>query len=131
MRALSLYRIVMILTFSTTVGLVHGQDLDTLKTWSEEEFAQKMTDQMTQRVPLRPDQIDMVHRINLKFAGQAMPVVKGTGDDKSKVSTVKKFDKQRSDELEIYLNPDQMRQVRLIQQENRKKMKQRYYEKHL
>lgn len=124
-------RTVLTLIFIAAVSVVRAQSIDTLKTWSVEEFAQKMTDQMTTRVPLAADQIDMVHRINLKFAGQVMPVVKGSGDQQSKLSQVKAFDRQRSDELEIFLNAEQMRQVRQIQYENRKKMKQRYYEKNL
>ena len=131
MNALFPFRIAVILAFSTIVGWSHAQSIDTLKTWSVEEFAQKMTDQMTTRVPLAADQIDMVHRINLKFAGQVMPVVNGTGDQKTKLAQVKEFDRQRSDELEVFLSPEQMRQVRNIQGENRKRMKQRYYEKNL
>ncbi|HMC97444.1 MAG TPA: hypothetical protein VKG92_07325, partial [Flavobacteriales bacterium] len=70
MRAFLPFRIVSILAFSAIVGALHAQDIDTLKTWSVEEFAQKMTDQMTTRVPLRPEQIPQVQKINLKFAGQ-------------------------------------------------------------
>ncbi len=131
MKTTFLHRTVLALWFIASVGILHAQSIDTLKTWSIEEFAQKMTDQMKTKVPLAVDQIDMVHRINLKFAGQVMPVINGTGDQKSKLARVKEFDQQRSGELEVFLNAEQMRQVRNIQTANRKKMKQRYYEKNL
>lgn len=127
MRFLVSCRIASILAFSVIAGALHAQDLDTLKTWSVEEFAQKMTDQMNTRVPLLPEQVEQVHKINLKFAGQVMPVVKGDGNQSSKLEAVKEFDRDRSAELEIFLSPEQMRQVRQIQQENRRKMKQRYH----
>ena len=130
MRAFLPFRIVSILAFSAIVGALHAQDIDTLKTWSVEEFAQKMTDQMTTRVPLRPEQIPQVQKINLKFAGQVMPVLQGTGDQKSKVNRVKEFDRQRNNELAIFLDSEQLRQVRQIQYENRRKMQQRYHERH-
>ncbi len=86
---------------------------------------------MTPRAPLSQEQVGMVHKINLKFAEQAMPVVKGTESTKSKVSEVKGFDKQRTEELKVFLSPEQMRQVRQVQAENRKMMKQEDYEKNL
>ena len=130
MRALVPIRIVSILAFSVMAGALGAQDIDTIKTWSVEEFAQKLTDQMAPRVPLTPEQIPQVHKVNLKFAEQSMPVVKGTDDQKRKLDAVRRFDRQRSQELELFLSPEQMRQVRQIQSENRKKMKQRHYERH-
>ncbi len=118
-------------SFIAAVGMLRAQSIDTLKTWSVEEFARKMTDQMTTRVPLAADQIDMVHRINEKFAGQVLPVVKGPGDQNSMLAQVKRFDQERGEALELFLSAEQMRQVRTIQGENRKKLKQRYYEKNL
>ncbi|MEO8588029.1 MAG: hypothetical protein ABI432_01570 [Flavobacteriales bacterium] len=130
MNPTSLRTTLLVLLFSAIAGALHAQDLDTVKTWSAEEFAQKMTDQMTTRVPLRPDQIEPVSRINLKFAERAMPVVKGAGDQKSKIAAVKKFDHERNEELELFLDSEQLRQVKQLQYENRKKMKQRYHERH-
>jgi hypothetical protein len=131
MRIPTFLRSLLVLSFFITVGSLAAQDMEEIKTWSVEEFARKMTDQMTTRVPLAADQIDMVHRINQKFAGEVMPVVNGTGDPNSKLAQIKQFDRERGQALELFLSPEQMRQVRTIQGENRKKMKQRYYEKNL
>jgi hypothetical protein len=125
-----LQRTVLALSFVAIVGSLPAQDIDTLKTWSVEEFGQKLTDQMIPRVPLNPDQIDQVHKINLKFAGQVIPVVNGAEELKSQLDVIRGFDRQRTNELEIFLGAEQMRQVRQIQTENRKKMKQHYYERH-
>ena len=131
MHLLSTFRISLTLVLSVITGSIHAQNIEEIKTWSVEEFAQKMTDQMTLRVPLDSAQVSMVHRINQKFAEQSMPILKGTDDPKKKVAVIKEFDKQRSGELEVFLGAEQMRQVRQIQAENRRKMKQRYYEKNL
>lgn len=125
------FRAALIIILAIAMRGAQAQDLDSVKTWSVEEFAQRLTDQMIPRVPLSPEQVDPVHKINLKFAGQVMPVIKGEGDQKSKLYKVKDMDRQRTGELEIFLNTEQMRQVRQIQAENRRKMKQRYTEKHL
>ncbi len=118
------------LSFFVSIGMLHAQTMEEMKAWSVDEFARKMTDQMSTRASLSPGQVDQVHAVNLKFAGLVMPVVKGDGDHRSKLSAIKGFDNQRSEELEIFLGAEQMRQVRQVQNENRRKMKQRYYERH-
>ena len=131
MRTPLLIRTALILVLSIVGSALSAQDIDEIKTWSVEEFARRMTDQMTPRVPLDSGQVEVVHKINLKFAGQVKAVAEGAWDQKSKLSAVKRLDRQRSTELEVFLNPEQMRQVRQIQGENRQKMKENYHKKHL
>lgn len=131
MRAFAPFRIALILVLSVIAGSLRAQDLDEIKTWSAAEFAQKMTDEMTTRAPLTPEQIDPVNGINLKFAEQVLPMVNGTDDQDKKVEAVKRFDRERTELLKVFLSPEQMRQVKQVQTELRKKLKQTYYDKKL
>ena len=131
MRVLLIFRIALILVLSVTSVSLRAQDLEEIKKWSATEFAQKMTDEMTTRAPLTEEQIDPVNRINLKFAEQVLPVVNGADEPDKKLAVVKRLDKERSEELKVFLSAEQMRQVKQVQTENRKKLKQSYYQKNL
>jgi hypothetical protein len=131
MNARPLLRITLILVLFVITNSLRAQNFGDLDTWSVEEFAQKLTDQMTPRVPLDSAQVIMVHRINQKFAEQTLPVVKGTETTNRKVEIVRGFDDERRDELKVFLGAEQMRQVKQIQSENRRKLKQEFYEKNL
>lgn len=125
------FRIALILVLSVISVTLRAQDLEQIKTWSAEEFAQKLTDEMTTRAPLTQEQVEPVNKINLKFAEQVLPVVNGSDDPNAKLATVKRLDRERSVELKVFLTPEQMRQVKQVQTENRKKLKQSYYQKNL
>lgn len=131
MKTLFPVRIALIIALFATAGSACAQSIEELKTLNVPDFAQRLTDQMTPRIPLSEEQIGPVHKINLNFAEQVLPVVNGPGDLNSMVTAIREFDDKRSNDLKVFLSAEQMRQVRQLLMENRKQLKQRYTEKHL
>lgn len=118
------------LILASTTTLLRAQDPEELKTERIEAVAQKMTDQMATRLDLTPGQVTQVHGINLTFAQKAAPIVKGSGSKRSKLQALKPLGADRDSALQQVLSADQMTAFRNLQQENRKRMKQRYKARH-
>jgi hypothetical protein len=107
-----------------TVFSAAAQDTQTsLKDKTPEQRAQFMTDMMKSKLSLDSVQLTKVQDINLKYAREADPVIKGDGGRFSKLRQLKSIQNQKDKELKTVFTVDQYKQYQELEAAMREKMK--------
>jgi hypothetical protein len=95
--------------------------LERLASTTPQERARVQTEMMTTRLGLTPDQTAKVSALNLKYAEQMEPVIKGSEGPFMKFRQMRQIDEAKEAELQRILTPDQLAQYQAARDEMRQR----------
>ncbi len=100
-------------------GSVFAGELDALKNTTPAERAKAQTAMMKSKLGLTDEQVAKVGALNLKYAEQMDPIIKGTEGPFMKARDAKHVEQQKEDELKTILSPDQFQKFLAAKEEMR------------
>lgn len=115
----------LLLLFST----IRAQSAEDFKNTTPEQRAQLQTGMMKSKLQLSDEQTTKVAAINLKYAKQMEPVIKGEGSKLSKYREAKKINEQKDAELKQVFTEDQFSRYEKAKEEMKEAMKKKIQEK--
>jgi methionine-rich copper-binding protein CopC len=102
---------------------------DGMKQSTPEKRAQMQTDYLKTQLQLDDAQTQKIGAINLKYAQQMDPVLKGNGSKLSKLRTAKKINSQKEAEYREVLSKEQFEKYQAVKEEMKDKMKEKMQER--
>ena len=100
------------------------QQLEKLKDTTPAERAAALTETMNTKLALTPDQTPKVSAINLKYAKEMEPVIKGSDGSLMKVRKARRINSAKEAELKGVLTPDQFQKYLASKEEMREKVEE-------
>lgn len=108
-----------------SVACVQAQDEKDFKNSTPEQRAQMQTTWLKSKLQLNDDQTAKVSAINLKYAKQIEPVLKGSGGKLAKLKQAKKINEEKEAEYKTVFTPEQFTKYEQVKSEMKEEMKQR------
>ena len=102
---------------------------DGMKQSTPEKRAQMQTDYLKNQLQLDDAQTQKIGAINLKYARQMDPVLKGDGSKLSRLRTAKKINSQKEAEYREVLSKEQFEKYQTVKEEMKDKMKEKMQER--
>jgi Spy/CpxP family protein refolding chaperone len=109
-------------------GVARAQ-LEKLENTTPEQRAKALTAIMKTKLTLGPEQTAKVAELNLKYAQQMEPVIKGSEGRFMKMMKMKEINGQKEAELHTILSPDQFAKYQASKEEMREKFEEKLEEK--
>jgi hypothetical protein len=109
--------------------LVQAQAPEEFKNTTPEQRAKLQTDLMKTKLQLNEEQTTKVGAINLKYAKQMEPVIKGSGGKLAKFREAKKVNEQKEAELKQVLTTEQFNTYEKAKEDMKEEMKKKAKEK--
>ena len=100
------------------------QQLDKLKDTTPAERAAAQTEMMKTKLALTPDQTPKISAINLKYAKEMDPVIKGSDGALMKVRKARRINSAKEGELKGVLTPEQFQKYLASKDEMREKFEE-------
>jgi len=97
-------------------------DLDELKNTTPAERAKAQTAMMKMKLGLTDDQVSKIGALNLKYAEQMDPIIKGSEGPMMKMRDFRNVEEQKEAELKGLLSPDQFQKFQAMKEEMRDKL---------
>jgi hypothetical protein len=97
-------------------------ELDELKNTTPAERAKAQTAMMKMKLGLTDEQVSKIGALNLKYAEQMDPIIKGSEGPLMKARDVRNVEQQKEDELKTLLSPDQFQKFQTMKEEMREKL---------
>jgi uncharacterized protein YpuA (DUF1002 family) len=94
-------------------------ELDALKDTTPEQRAKAQTAMMKEKLGLTDEQVAKIGALNLKYAEQMDPIIKGTEGQFMKARDVRNVEEQKEAELKGLLSPDQFQKFQAMKEEMR------------
>jgi predicted fused transcriptional regulator/phosphomethylpyrimidine kinase len=108
-----------------SVACVQAQDEKDFKNTTPEQRAQVQTSLLKSKLQLNDDQTAKVSAINLKYAKEMEPVLKGSGGKFAKLKEAKKINEKKEAEYKQVLTPEQFTKYEQVKSEMKEEMKQK------
>jgi len=99
-----------------------GGELDALKNTTPEQRAQAQTAMMKAKLGLTDEQVSKIGALNLKYAEQMDPIIKGSEGPFMKARDARNVEDQKEAELKGLLSPDQFQKFQTMKEEMREKL---------
>ena len=99
--------------------------MDKLKNTTPQQRAEAQTSFMQSKLALTPEQTPQIAAINLKYATQMDPILKGSDGPLVKMREMKGIQEAKEGELRGVLTPDQFTQYQGMKEEMREKIEQK------
>jgi Spy/CpxP family protein refolding chaperone len=106
-------------------AVASAQGLEALAHTTPQQRAEVQTELMKAKLGLQPDQVAKIQAINLKYAQQMEPVIKGSMGPLIKARQAKSIDEQKAAELQTVLSPQQYQSYLASKEELRQKLEER------
>lgn len=103
--------------------------LDQLQNTTPEQRAKALTEIMKAKLGLNPEQTEKMAALNLKYAQQMDPVIKGSGGKIMKAMEMRQINEKKEAELQTMLSPDQFAKYQASKEEMREKFEEKMEEK--
>jgi len=97
-------------------------ELDTLKNTTPAERAKAQTAMMKEKLGLTDEQVSKIGALNLKYAEQMDPIIKGSEGPFMKARDVRNVEEQKEAELKGLLSADQFQKFQTMKEEMREKL---------
>lgn len=108
---------------------LQAQSVEDFKNTTPEQRAQIQTNLMKTKLQLSEEQTTKVAAINLKYARQMEPVIKGDGGKLAKYREVKKINEQKDAELKQVFTEEQYATYEKAKEQMKEEMKKKIKEK--
>jgi hypothetical protein len=96
--------------------------LDDLKNTTPEQRAKALTEMMTTKLGLSPEQTSKVADLNLKYANKMEPLIKGSEGPFAKMREMREVNEAKQTELQQILTPQQFQNYLASKEQMREKM---------
>jgi Spy/CpxP family protein refolding chaperone len=96
-----------------------------LKSTTPQQRADAQTEYMQSKLALTPDQTPKVAAINLEYAQQMEPILKGSDGPLVKMRAMRGIQDAKEGELQGVLTPEQFTQYQAVKEEMREKIEQK------
>src|SRR5262249_7702414 len=94
-------------------------ELDALKDTTPAQRATAQTAMMKEKLGLTDEQVSKIGALNLKYAQQMDPIIKGTEGPLMKARDIRNVEEQKEAELKGLLSPDQLQKFQAMKDEMR------------
>lgn len=108
-----------------SVACVQAQDEKDFKNTTPEQRAQAQTTWLKSKLQLNDDQTAKVGAINLKYAKEMEPVLKGSDGKFAKLKQAKKINEKKEAEYKQVFTPEQFTKYEEVKSEMKEEMKQK------
>jgi len=120
---------VSLLLASLCFAMLAGAQLDQLRNTTPAQRAKALTEIMKMKLGLAPDQTEKIAALNLKYAQQMEPVIKGSSGKIMKMMEMRQINEKKEAELQTLLKPDQFAKYEASKEEMREKFEEKLEEK--
>lgn len=103
--------------------------LDKLENTTPEQRAKALTEIMKVKLGLAPEQTTKIAALNLKYAQQMEPVIKGPSGRIMKAMEMRQINEKKEAELKALLSPEQFAKYEASKEEMREKLEEKLEEK--
>jgi hypothetical protein len=124
-RRRTIWIVALVLVASTAAA----QNLDELAHTTPEQRAAEQTRMMKSRLDLSTDQLGQVEALNLKYAKEMDPVLKGSGGVLERLRKAREIDHAKDTALQGVLSESQFQKYAAAKQEMRKELEQKLAKK--
>ena len=107
------------------IAQAFAQQLDELKNTTPVERASLQTELMKSMLTLTPEQMQTVADLNLKYANQMEPIIKGSSSSLTKMFEMRKINNEKETELKRILSPQQWEKFDASRDEMRQQFEER------
>jgi hypothetical protein len=114
---------------SLCFAMLARAQLDQLENTTPEQRAKALTEIMKTKLALGPDQATKIAALNLKYAQQMEPVIKGSSGKIMKMMEMRQINEKKEAELQTLLTPDQFAKYQASKEEMREKFEEKLEEK--
>lgn len=121
----NLVHIVFFCAMLFSVACVQAQDEGGMKNSTPEQRAEMQTKWLKSKLQLNEDQTTKISAINLKYAKEMDPVLKGSGGKLAKLKQAKKINGQKEGEYKQVLTKEQFATYEQVKNDMKEEMKQR------
>lgn len=106
-----------------------AQNLDALKHTTPEQRAAAQTQMMKSRLELSAAQLEQVKALNLKYARELDPILKGSGGMLERLSQARQIEQAKDGALQGVLSQPQFQKYTAAKEEMRKELEEKLAEK--
>ena len=107
---------------SLLFALIASAQLADLKNTTPEQRAKALTEMMTTKLGLSPEQTSKVANLNLKYANKMEPLIKGSEGPFAKMREMREVNEAKQTELQQILTPQQFQNYLASKEQMREKM---------
>jgi hypothetical protein len=111
------------------LALAASAQLDELKNTTPEQRAKALTEMMTTKLGLTPEQTGKVADLNLKYANTMEPLIKGSAGPLVKMREMRQINEAKEAELKQILSPQQFEKYLASKEQMREKLIEKVEEK--
>jgi hypothetical protein len=114
---------------SLLFALIASAQLADLKNTTPEQRAKALTEMMTTKLGLSPEQTSKVANLNLKYANKMEPLIKGSEGPFAKMREMREVNEAKQTELQQILTPQQFQNYLASKEQMREKLLEKVEQK--